>query len=317
MQEGERLLMVTVSGPDRPGITADLTGVLVAHGAEVVDIEQASLQNQLGLYFLLDLGESREGEDSVIKDLLYEASKLGLTLHFRLFSQAEIKAVSERNLFVLTHFGGTSGLYELSRILGEEGVNIETISSVTHHGARSMEMVINVNGAPSLGRLKERIMLKSRELGMDINALKRELEHLIQVHPHVAEFLQALRSTGKRVALLTNAHQKVIDLKMSTTGLAEHFDHLICAHAFRVPKEDPRFWHKLAKEDHFHRDTTLFVDDSLPVLRSARNYGIKFLRAVRLPDSKAPPKDTGDFTAIESFDELVQGLAGFPGTATR
>jgi phosphoserine phosphatase len=174
MEEGGRLLMVTVSGPDRPGITADLTGILVEHKAEVVDIEQASLQNQLGLYFLLDLSDARGGEDSVIKDLLYEASTLDLTLNFRLFSHDEVQAVSERNLFVLTHFGGTSGLYEISRILGEEKVNIETISSVTHHGARSMEMVINVNGAPSLGRLKEKIMLKSRELGVDLALQKME-----------------------------------------------------------------------------------------------------------------------------------------------
>ena len=148
----------------------------------------------------------------------------------------------------------------------------------------------------------------SRELDLDISALKRELEHLIQVHPHVAEFLQALRASGKRVALLTNAHHKVIELKMATTGLAEHFDHLICAHTFSVPKEDPQFWPKLAEQDHFHRDTTLFVDDSLPVLRAARDYGIRFLRAVRLPDSKAPPKETEEFIAIERFDELLEGL---------
>jgi GMP/IMP 5'-nucleotidase len=148
----------------------------------------------------------------------------------------------------------------------------------------------------------------SRELGLDINALKRELEHLIQVHPHVAEFLQALRASGRRVVLLTNAHHKVVELKMATTGLAEHFHHLICAHAFRVPKEDPQFWPRLAAEDHFNPGRTLFVDDSLPVLRAARDYGIRHLRAVRLPDSKAPPKQTGDFIAIESFDELMTGL---------
>jgi HAD superfamily hydrolase (TIGR01509 family) len=148
----------------------------------------------------------------------------------------------------------------------------------------------------------------SRELDLDINALKRELEHLIQVHPHVAEFLQALRATGKRVALLTNAHHEVIDLKMATTGLAEHFDQLICAHSFRVPKEDPRFWPKLAEQDHFDPRTTLFVDDSLPVLRAARDYGIRYLRAVRLPDSQAPPKKTEEFVAIQHFDELLQGL---------
>jgi putative hydrolase of the HAD superfamily len=148
----------------------------------------------------------------------------------------------------------------------------------------------------------------SRELGLDISALKRELEHLIQVHPHVAEFLQTISQTDKRVVLLTNAHHKVIDLKMTATGLAEHFDHLICAHAFRVPKEDPQFWPRLAQQDAFDPHTSLFVDDSLPVLRAARHYGIRYLRAVRLPDTRAPAKETAEFTAIESFDELLQGL---------
>ena len=148
----------------------------------------------------------------------------------------------------------------------------------------------------------------SRELGLDISALKRELEHLIQVHPQVAEFLETLRRSGRRIALLTNAHHKVIDLKMASTGLAQHFDHLICAHAFRVPKEDPQFWPRLAARDHFDPAATLFVDDSLPVLRAAHDYGIRHLRAVRLPDSKAPPKQTDEFIAIESFSELIEGL---------
>ena len=148
----------------------------------------------------------------------------------------------------------------------------------------------------------------SRELGMDIAALKREVEHLIQVHPHVAEFLQALGNTGRRVALLTNAHEKVIELKMESTGLAHHFDHLICSHAFRVPKEDPQFWPRLAQSDPFNPDSTLFVDDSLPVLRAAKDYGVRFLRAIRLPDTKAPPKQTAEFAAIASFNELLTGL---------
>ncbi|MFQ5643208.1 MAG: GMP/IMP nucleotidase [Thiogranum sp.] len=148
----------------------------------------------------------------------------------------------------------------------------------------------------------------SRELGMDISALKRELEHLIRVHPQVTEFLQALRALDKRVALLTNAHHKVIELKMTSTGLAEHFDRLICAHAFRVPKEDAQFWPRLAAEDPFDPQRTLFVDDSLPVLHAARDYGIRHLRAVRLPDSRAEPKQTDEFIAIESFDELLASL---------
>jgi phosphoserine phosphatase len=170
----KKLLMVTVSGRDRPGITATLTRVLAEHGVEIVDIEQASLQNLLGLYFLLDLSAHGDSQDSVIKDMLFEASQMNLNLHFRLFAPEEIQALNQRNLFVLTHFGGTGALAALSAILSEEKVNIETISTAEHHGTRSMEMVINGGAAPNLGRLKERIMRKSRELGIDLALQKME-----------------------------------------------------------------------------------------------------------------------------------------------
>ena len=128
----------------------------------------------LGLYLLLDLSKASDSQDSVIKDLLFEASRLNLTLNFRLFSPTEVKALNQRNLYVLTHFGDTRALAELSNILGEEHVNIEMISSPIHHGTRSVEMIINVNGASSVGRLKQQIMLKSRELNIDAAFQKME-----------------------------------------------------------------------------------------------------------------------------------------------
>ena len=174
MPEDQELLMVTISGPDRPGITAALTQVLMKHNVEIVDIEQASLQKLLGLYFLLDLDNASESKDSVIKDLLFEASRLKLNLNFKLFSQNELEAISQRNLYILTHFGGTRALAELSTILAKENVNIKTMASLNHHGARSMEMVINVNAALNLSRLKQSIMVKSRELGTDLALQKME-----------------------------------------------------------------------------------------------------------------------------------------------
>ena len=166
--------MVNVSGQDRPGITATLVRVLMEHNVEVVDIEQASLQNLLGLYLLLDLSKANDSKDSVIKDLLFEASKLNLTLNFRFFSPNEVLALNQRNLYVLTHFGGTHALAELSRILGEENVNIEMISSLAHHDALSVEMILNVNSTSSLGRLKQQIMVKSHELNIDLALQKME-----------------------------------------------------------------------------------------------------------------------------------------------
>jgi predicted amino acid-binding ACT domain protein len=135
MAETKKLLMVTVSGQDRPGITATFSRVMMEHSVELMDIEQTSLQNLLVLYFLLDLSNTSDSEDSVIKDLLFEASQLNLTLIFRLFSPSDVWSVNQRSLYVLTHFGGIRALAELSKILGEENVNIEMISSLTYHGA--------------------------------------------------------------------------------------------------------------------------------------------------------------------------------------
>ncbi|MCB1322298.1 MAG: HAD hydrolase-like protein, partial [Leptospiraceae bacterium] len=85
----------------------------------------------------------------------------------------------------------------------------------------------------------------ARELALDIVALKREIEHLIAVHPHVTEFLDALRVAGKRVFLVTNAHPRSLTLKMEKTRLTGHFDGMICARTLGWVKHQPEFWTRL------------------------------------------------------------------------
>lgn len=148
----------------------------------------------------------------------------------------------------------------------------------------------------------------SRELQLDIARLKEEVEHLIAVHPHVPEFLSAVRAAGKRVVLVTNAHHKSLALKMRHTRLDRHFDGVVCAHDFGVPKEHPDFWSRLQAVEPFDASRTLLVDDSLPVLRSARNYGIAHLRAVHRPDTRQPAKDVEEFEAIHSFRDITPVL---------
>jgi phosphoserine phosphatase len=166
--------MVTVSGPDRPGITAAFTKILADNQVEIVDIEQASLQDFLGLSFLLDMSGAKQSKDSVLKDLLFEASQLNLTLNFRHFSEKEVKARNSKNLFVLTYFGDTRALAEISGVLGEEKANIEMISNLTQHCASCVELTIDVNGVQSLNRLKERLLAKSHELHIDLALQKME-----------------------------------------------------------------------------------------------------------------------------------------------
>lgn len=143
------------------------------------------------------------------------------------------------------------------------------------------------------------------ELELDIMALKVEVAHLIAVHPSVVDFLTRLRCLGKRVVLATNAHHKSITLKMAKTGLEPHFDAIVSAHALGFAKEQRGFWEKLRAIEPFAPERTLLIDDSLPVLDAARAYGIRHLISVRRPDTKQPPKDTRDYLAIDSFEELL------------
>jgi len=145
----------------------------------------------------------------------------------------------------------------------------------------------------------------SRELDLDIALLKEEVKHLIQIHPFVIEFLENLAKAGKRRVLVTNAHQKSLDLKMKNTSLSGLLDKIISAHQLGIPKEETRFWNELGTLENYDPRRTLLIDDNLQVLRSAREYGIAHLMAIYNPDSKGTTKDVGPFPAIRSFAEIM------------
>src|SRR5512143_1779910 len=62
----------------------------------------------------------------------------------------------------------------------------------------------------------------SGELRIDIPALKEQIKHLIEVHPHVEDFLKMARERKKKVFLVTNAHYKSIDLKFRKTLIGDY-----------------------------------------------------------------------------------------------
>ncbi|MCY1266190.1 GMP/IMP nucleotidase YrfG [compost metagenome] len=148
----------------------------------------------------------------------------------------------------------------------------------------------------------------SRELKLSVRDLKREVAHLIALRPDADHFLAALRLAGKRTVLITNAHRDSLSLKLERVELAPFFERLISSHDYGHPKEDQQFWHALHADVGFDPARSLFIDDSLPILRSARRYGIAHLLAVRQPDSRGGPKDTAEFPALEDYRALIDGL---------
>jgi putative hydrolase of the HAD superfamily len=145
----------------------------------------------------------------------------------------------------------------------------------------------------------------SRVLDLNIRALKLEAREHVRFLPGAERFLQAVRSRGKRLVLLTNSHPVTLEIKDAQVALTRHFDACYSTHAFGLPKEDAQFWPRFVAAENFDASRTLFVDDSLPVLESAHGFGIAHLRAVRRPDSAQPPKATGRFIAIDGVAELL------------
>lgn len=126
------------------------------------------------------------------------------------------------------------------------------------------------------------------KLDLPIVELKKEIKHKIALRPDTLPFLDALKQANKKVVLVTNAHPDSLSLKVERTELDKHIDLLISTHTYGVTKESQTLWKKLQADLKFDNDTTLFVDDSLTILDSAKKFGIKHLLSVANPDSKLP-----------------------------
>lgn len=149
----------------------------------------------------------------------------------------------------------------------------------------------------------------SAELKLPVKELKVEIAHLIALRPDAETFLAAIKQAGKRVIMITNAHRDSLSLKMERLQLAPYFERLISSHDYGYPKENPQFWDALQDDIEFDPARSLFIDDTLPILRSAGRYGIGHLLAVREPDSRKGAKDTEEFEAVEDYRALIQGLS--------
>ena len=145
----------------------------------------------------------------------------------------------------------------------------------------------------------------SRELDLDLEQLKREAREEIAWLPQAERFVRSMRALGKRLALVTNANTTTLAIKEQQLDFSGHFDAVYSSHRFGAPKESAPFWAALHAAEHFDRERTLFVDDSLPVLRAAHAFGVAWIYAIARPDSTQPRRDTAEFPAINSIGELI------------
>ena len=71
-----------------------------------------------------------------------------------------------------------------------------------------------------------------------------------------------------------------------------------------VSKEQQSLWHQVQDDLGFNKNRTLFVDDSIPVLNAAREYGIEHLLAVANPDSQQPHNEIADYLSVTDYRKI-------------
>ena len=148
----------------------------------------------------------------------------------------------------------------------------------------------------------------AEQLQLDIMAAKREIAHLVSMREDTLPLLDALKQSGRQVALVTNAHPDNLALKLELTQLDAHINTLISTHEFGVTKESQLLWQRLQHRLGFDPSRTLFVDDSQVILKAAQDFGIKHLLAVENPDSQLPAQRIDAFAATSDYRLLLEDI---------
>ena len=144
-------------------------------------------------------------------------------------------------------------------------------------------------------------------LGLDVVALTRELAGLIGFLPEAPEFLRHLRSSGKRITVVTNAHVTNLEIKVERTGLDQYVDRIVNAFEIGYLKMRSEFWPVCREMVGFNPARTIFIDDDEACIAAAHQYGIGHVYHSAKSSSRLPPEPSSRFQSIETFQELIGG----------
>ena len=188
MQNDIEIIQINISGADKPGMTSSLTAILARYDACILDIGQANIHQSLTLGILIMTTPDKSG--SIMKELLFKASELGVMIRFTPISEEDYEAWVGRqgkNRYIITLLGRTVSarhIAEVTAVVAEHGLNIDAIKRLTgrmplHEDDRAAKACIELSVRGSLSdesrsAMQERFMNLS-ELGLDVSFQKDDI----------------------------------------------------------------------------------------------------------------------------------------------
>ncbi len=241
MEQSEELILIRITGEDRPGLTSSVMGVLARYDVTILDIGQADIHNTLSLGVLIRLREESSG--LVMKNLLFKASELGVVIRFYPVSVEEYEhwvGMQGKNRYILTLLGrklSARQIEAVSTVLAEQGLNIDSIRRLTGRIPLDEKKAniracieFSVRGTPKdRAAMQARLLQLSGELEMDFSfqqdTMYRRMRRLIcfdmdstLIETEVIDELAVRAGVGDQVKAITErAMRGEIDFKESFT----------------------------------------------------------------------------------------------------
>lgn len=181
MESRTELILIRISGLDRPGLTASVTDILSKYDVDIMDIGQADIHSTLSLGILFKCNDKDSG--NIMKDLLFKASSLGINIRFYPISSEEYEEwvnMQGKNRYILTLLGRklTAGqIAGATRILAEQQLNIDGIRRLSGRIPLDEKKAnvracieFSVRGTPKdKEELQRKLMQLSSSLAMDFS----------------------------------------------------------------------------------------------------------------------------------------------------
>ena len=235
----KELILIRITGEDRPGLTASIMSILARYDVTILDIGQADIHSTLSLGILIRVLEDNSGH--VMKELPFKASELGVNIRFFPVDADDHEAWVKRqgkNRYILTLLGRKLSAHQIeavTKLIADQGLNIDSIRRLSGRISiaeprKNVRACIefSVRGTPREGMQAELLRLSS-ELGMDcsfqIDNMYRRMRRLIcfdmdstLIQTEVIDELAIRAGVGDKVKEITErAMRGEIDFKESFT----------------------------------------------------------------------------------------------------
>lgn len=180
-QSTNQVILLNISGPDKPGITTKLTHILEQHKLAILDIGQAVIHDELALGILFEVPGENESS-AVLKDLLFRSYELGVNAKFTPITLDDYEdwvKMQGKERYIITLIAriiNSAHIARVTRIIHQQNLNIDVINrlsgrpSLLHTDPKAIACVeFSVRGTPTdKDKMRREFLETSHETGIDI-----------------------------------------------------------------------------------------------------------------------------------------------------